>query len=238
MAGVLSTDSRWSKTAGDWIAYVEDTDYDKLAYTHRVAFLFAGDLPQIDRWKHWITSGMKKADRPAQIPNTKLSVIQVDVATKKIIFQSHNFLSSRFGVLVRALFAGTGAKPAQECWDVSKCATKAIESASKKDDLSGGKVVYFNCNTRVSNVTNTATAQAVEDQFKDRGILMHTANAYMPILVKDAAKDPSNNSAYAVATSIMSAASPLTAPFPGMDEPWSLEKMAEFDAALSLYEED
>lgn len=240
--GVLSTDSRWSSDNGDWVAYVDDTNYDKLAFTSRVGFLFAGDMPPIEAWKGYVTNGMKKGTRPiipqTWLPGTRIQVIQVELSTGRIVFQSHKFLNTSFGVAIKALFAGTGAPYAKACWDINKCAKTAIGSATLDDLRSGGNVVYLNRVTRENNVTNTATAQSVLDQLKDRGFLMNATQKQPAVLLKDAANDPSKPAAQAFAKAVMSGAAPLTAPFPGMDEPWTKEKLAEFDAALSEFEED
>jgi hypothetical protein len=238
VAGMLTSDSRWSISKGDWVAYVEDTAYDKLIYTSKVAFLFAGSMPIIDAWKCYVASGMKKGTRPTLVPGTKISVIQVDMADGKIVFHSNNLLKSSFGASIRAMFGGTGASPAKICWDVNKCATAAIASAAKGDHLSGGTVIFLNRIKRNSNAQNTATAAQARQILNDRGILMNIATQQTPILLKDAANDPANPEAQAIAKDIICGDSPLVAPFPGMDEDWSDEKIAEFEAALSMYEED
>lgn len=241
VSGILSSDSRWSISKGDWVAYIQDTDYDKLVLNAKltVGFLFAGDMPIIDEWKTYITNGMKRGTRPTISPGMSISVIQVDIVTGKIVFQSNNLLRSLFSVsVVRALFGGTGASPAKICWDVNKCALQAIGSAAKMDPLSGGSVVHFNRTTLSGNMKNSVTAKEAAELFNDRGILMNIATNYTPMLLKDAANDPSNPEVQAIAKSILSGGSPLTAPFPGMNEPWSAEKIAEFEAALDQYEED
>lgn len=238
---MLSTDSRWSSDNGDWIAYVDDTGYDKLAFTPQVGFLFAGDMPPIDAWKTYVSRGMKKSERPAPptvwIPGTRVTIIQVALADGRIMFKSHNFANTSFGAATRALFAGTGAEAAKICWDEKKCARTAVETAATKDCRSGGKVVYLDRKTREHNIVNSATSVSVQDQLKDRGYFMSVTQP-VPVLLKDAANDPSNPAAQAFAKAVMSGAAPLTAPFPGMDEPWAPEKFGELDAALSEFEQD
>lgn len=235
-AALLTSDSRWSREMGDWVAYVDDTNYDKIVHDNKLAFLFAGELPEINRWKEWILGGRKKDARPI-LYDTKMSVIQIDVADGKIVFKSHLFKNTSFGAATKALFAGTGAEPAKECWDVNKCAKTAIVSAAKKDYLSGGYVVFFNRKSRQGNVTNTATASGLQDQLKERGILMNT-KTQTSMSIKDAANDTTNTTAQALATAVMSGSINLNAPFPGMDTPWSEQKKTEFEAALALYDEE
>jgi hypothetical protein len=239
--GVLSTDSRWSSDNGDWLAYVDDTQYDKIAFTGRAGFLFAGDMPPIDEWKQYVAGGMKKNARPvrrAWVPGSRISIIQVELATGRIVFKSHNFPTTSFGASVRALFAGTGALHAKTCWDEKKCAKTAIKSAAEEDMRSGGSVIYLDRKTRENNAANTATAESVREQLKDRGFIMNVADKNTKVSLKDAANDVSNPAAQAFAKAVMSGAAPLNAPFPGMDEPWAEEKYAELDVALSEFEED
>lgn len=235
-ASLMTSDARWSSKGDEWIAYVDDTGYDKIVFDKRLVFLFAGDLPEIDLWKSWIISGRKKDDKPA-LADTKMQVIQVDIATGKIVFRSHNFANSSFGVVTRALFSGTGAALAKACWDSNKCAKTAISSAVIGDFRSGGTTMYLDRSTKETNVTNSASAAGVNEQLKNRGFLMNTNAHKESISVQEAANDP-KHPGNALAKSVMSGAIPLTAPFPGMDEPWSVAKKKEFEAALALYDEE
>jgi hypothetical protein len=237
--GVLSSDSRWSTDNGEWIAYVDNTGYDKIAFNGRVGFLFAGDLPPIDEWKTYVANGMKKDTRPqvntTGLLGTRIQVIQVDMQSGDIVFQSHQFLNVAVGLSIKAIFGGTGASFARECWRQNRCAKKAIVSAAIDDMRSGGEVVHLTrSKTGETNVKNSATARSVNDQLKEKGFIMHTTKK-QPVLLKDAANDLTSP-AQSFAKAVMSGAAPLTAPFIGMDEPWTKEKLAEFDAALSKYE--
>jgi len=235
-AAVLTSDSRWSANEGNLVAYVDDTNYDKIVHDKRLAFLFAGDLPEIDLWKTWVMAGRQKDSKPA-LADAKMQVIQIDVQTGKVVFQSHNFANTSFGVAIRALFAGTGAGYAKVCWDVNKCAMTAIVSAVKEDKRSGGNTMYFKRIIKESNVKNSASAADLQAQLKDRGFLMDITNTEEPISLKDAAND-SNHPGNAMAKAVMSGGMQLSAPFPGMDEPWTNAKKVEFEAALALYDED
>jgi hypothetical protein len=238
VSGILSSDGRWSVSKDRWVAYVDDTGYDKLAFTSKVGFLFAGSLPHIDKWKRYVQGGMKKGTRPLLSPAMKISIIQVDLAAGEIVFKSANLLQSGTGAALAALFGGSGAAPAKMCWDVNKCALQAVTSAAQRDDLSGGTVVYLKRNSRESNVQNVASAEDAVKLFHDRGILMNIAQQQAPVLLKDAANDPNNPEAQAIAKSILSGDAPLIAPFPGIDEAWSEDHLRELDAALAMYEED
>lgn len=237
IAELLTCDSRWSIQVGDWVAYVDDTGYDKLVFDNRLAFLFAGDLPEVNYWKEWIQAGRKKDAKP-MLHVDKMSVIQIDMQNGAIVFRSHNFPNTSFGAAMKAIFAGTGAEHAKKCWDKNKCAMTAVKSASIEDALSGGTVVFLNRKTRERNVNNTVPESGVKLQAKERGILMNTKDANLSIPIKDAANDPTNAAAQAIAQMVMSGSASFQAPFPGMDTPWTEEKKREFEAALSMYDEE
>lgn len=231
--GMLTSDSRWSRETGEWIIYVDDTGYDKIVFDAKLAFLFAGDMVNIDAWKQWVVNG-----RTGPMPLSylqRMSVIQVDINTGKVIFQSHQFLNSSFGVSVKALYAGTGAPSAKKCWDTNKCAATAVESAKLDDMLSGGTVVYLNRKTKGTNVTNGKSASDVIQQAKEKGMIMHKTSGQAPVPVKVAANDVSNPAAQAVANLVLSGGVSFSAPFPEIDAPWSEEKVKEFEAALRAY---
>lgn len=240
----LTSDSRWSTDNGDLVAFVDDTNYDKIAYTDKAGFVFAGDIGPIESWKQYVAGGMKKGTRPPLakpsdwVPGNRISLIQVTFATGQY-FQSHEMLTSGIAALVRAIYSGTGAPYAKACWDVNRCAQTAIRSAAVKDVRSGGTVKHFNCVTLENNVTNTATVVEVYEQLKDRGYIMNEKQPQaQPILLKDAVMDPHNPAAQAFAKAVLSGSTLLTAPFPDMNKPWTEEKIAEFDSILADLESD
>lgn len=235
-AGQLASDSRWSRISGEWIIWVDDTGYDKIICDARLGFLFAGELDKIDIWKQWVIAGRKGVKPLDQLRGGGMSVIQIDLADGEIKFQSHKFLSSTFGVAIKALYAGNGAIFAKTCWDVNKCALKAVDSAKIEDKSSGGTVMHYDRKSKSTNIVNTASVTDVQQQLKDKGIIMHTKDACEPMSVIDAANDPSNPIQQALAQMVVSGGIALSAPFPEMNEPWSDEKIREFEAALNEYD--
>ena len=235
VSGVLTSDTRWSRESGGWLIFVDDTGYDKIAYDKKLAFLFAGDLESIDSWKNWVFSG-----RPGQMPIAKLtgmSAIVVDTKLSKLVFQSHTSLpSSVFGSAVRALFAGTGAIFAKNCWDKNKCAKTAVKTAVDADIQSGGLVVYFKCNNRENNILTKVTQSEVKELAKTKGYIVNMNNTQAPITVQEAANDPSNPAAQAIANMVLSGGVSFSAPFPEMDKPWSEEKIKEFSGVMAEYD--
>lgn len=238
-ASLLTSDSRWSVDGGDWIAYVDDTGYDKITFDARLAFLFAGDMAEIDYWKKWVADGRPKNEKPLNHVN-RISVLQVDVANGKVVFQRGSFQGAYFGVskVPLATFGGSGAEPAKICWVDNKCAMKAVSSAIAKDYFSGGETMFYNRANHQSNVTNSATVADVKQQAKERGQIMNVKNGQLTTTVKDAVNDPSNPAAQALANVVLSGGASFNAPFPDMDKPWTQEEIEAFDAALSAYDED
>lgn len=235
-SGVLSSDTRWSRESGGWLIYVDDTGYDKIAYDKKLAFLFAGDLENIDSWKNWVFSG-----RQGNMPVAKLtgmSAIVVDTKLSKLVFQSHsNLPTSVFGTSVRAVYAGTGATYAKSCWDQNKCAKEAVKSAIDRDIKSGGTVVYFSCKNRENNILTKVTQSEVKELAKTKGYIMNMNNTQkVAVPVQVAANDPTNPAAQAIANLVLSGGVSFSAPFPEMDKSWSDDKITEFKAVMAAYD--
>lgn len=233
--GLLTSDSRWSRLTGEWLIYVDDTGYDKIVFDHKLAFLFAGDLPNIDVWKQWINNG-RKGNPPIEHLG-RMSVIQIDTKTAKVVFMSHpSFPKTSFGTALRAVFAGTGGVHAKACWDANKCAKQAVVTAIGQDIQSGGEVKHLECANRQHNLTAAKFSQLhVTEQAKTKGFIMNINSNQAPIKVQDAANDPSNPTVKALADIVLAGGMSFSAPFPDMDVAWSDEKIKEFEAALQAY---
>lgn len=239
-AALLTSDSRWSTTSDDknWIAFVDDTGFDKIIYDEQLAFLFAGDLALIDEWKKWVRAGRDDSSIPlGAIPNQptrRVSILQVNIRNGHLEYGEKTALSAVGRQNTKSWFAGTGGYPARECWLANACARKAIGTASTKDPFTGGKVVFYNRKKKAGNVRKEQTEASVRQQLKDRGYLMHKDGAIAPVLLTDAANNPNLDPiAKDLVNRVMAGKDvPLTAPFPGMDEPWTDAEQAELRAAL------
>ena len=232
---LLTSDTRWSTQShdGEWIGYVDDTGYNKIIYDTGMAFLFAGGMEEIDKWKQWIRNGRKDDEIPID-PLARISVLAVNRKTGYLEY-SRKALCVQGNFTHKAWFAGTGGDPAKVCWTANRCARRAIDSAALKDPFTGGNATFANRKTGVGNVKKieAATVADVRQQLKDRGILMHRDNAHAPMLLKDSANDPNVDlAARELASSVMSGSASLSAPFPGMDKPLSPKEIALFRAAM------
>lgn len=232
-AGLLTSDSRWSFEEAGWLVYVDDTDYNKIVWDAALAFLFAGGIGPIEKWKRWVTGGRKVA---APFDDTdEMSVIMVDIKTGEVVFNSDYLLQSGALDSPDAWYGGTGAPYAMDCWQVNKCAKTAVYSAKQRDQYSGGEVMYLQRHTQESNITVDAPSSNVIQQCQQRGYMINTVAPNEPVLVQDAANDPTNLVAQNIAMKVMSGAVKLGAPFPGMKQPWTQEKKQELQRVLDRY---
>jgi hypothetical protein len=230
-AGYLTTDSRWSIKNGDWVAYVDDTGYDKLVFDEQIAILFAGDLLKIDVWKQWFIEG-----RTGEYPDLHdgMSLIIVDMSDGSSQFTADYLLKSIEGDLLKALYAGTGAPHAKDCWQVNKCAKKAINSAIEADIFSGGLVVELLRENAQSNVKNSAKVDKVMYEMKERGIMTNVVTN-ITMHVKDAANDGVTGDAKDFANKVVAGSLAISAPFPGINQPWTNDKKRELISVLDKY---
>jgi len=239
-AGLLTSDSRWSADEGEWIVYVDDTGFDKIIADAQLAFLFAGNILNIAEWKGWVKSGRLQPAPLDRLDGT--SLIMVEIATGSVVFGTDYLLVSRYDAMPSAWYSGTGAPHAKDCWEVNRCAMTAVASATKVDKYSGGTTSHFNRNSRASNVTNSAAVESVLVQMRERGIMKNNNGAEFMIsdvIAADAANDPASKQiddvAKRLAQKVMQGNVTLSAPFPGIDQPWTNEKKSELARVLARY---
>jgi hypothetical protein len=231
-SGLLTSDSRWSTEDGDWIAYVDDTGYDKIVFDEALALIFAGDMQTIDIWKEWFLNG-DDGDEPLDKVDD-ISIIGIDMKTGEQVYMSDYLLYSHSHRGVEAIYGGSGAPYAKDCWQENKCAMQATKTAIIKDVYSGGTTAHVNRQTSDSNVKNSASSNSAYEQLKERGMMINKTENRQPVYVKDAANDPSHP-AQKIAEKVMSGKAALKAPFPGMDQPWTNEKKQELKEVLKRY---
>jgi len=220
--GQLTSDSRWSFEESDWFVYVDDTGYDKISFDDVLGFAFAGNVTNIDVWKKWVAGG-----RPAPAPMghlDQMSLIIMNMSDGKLEFASDYMLFSHAGNAIEALYGGSGGPFAKDCWTSNRCAQTAIESAKVKDTFSGGKMKFLMRGTKKNNLSTNTDVAEISEHCKQKGVMMNMKNPANTVLVKDAANDPSNQVAQSVAQKVMNGKAVMNAPFPGMNQPWTLEK--------------
>lgn len=232
-AALLTSDSRWSYEESGWIVYVDDTAYDKIAFDEDLGLLFAGNLTKIDIWKKWLYDG-RLVDPPLDQVDD-MSIIGVDMHSGNVIFWSDYLLNSIANNVIEAWYGGTGGPYAKDCWQLNRCAQKAISTAIEKDDFSGGSTVYVRRSNFDTNIRNSVHVSSVLAQMKERGIMLNVKGSRDEKLLKDAVNDPADQVAHSIAKKVMSGKAALGAPFPGMAQPWTQEKKDELAAALRPY---
>lgn len=240
-SGLLTSDSRWSAKDGEWMVYVDDTKFDKIIADAQLALLFAGDLLNIAAWKNWVVAG-RAAPAPMDMLN-ETSIVIVDVATGDVVFNTDYLLWSDIGPARHAWYGGTGAPYAKDCWEVNKCAKKAVESAIMADKYSGGTVLHFNRNTLVSNVMNSESHLSVMAQMKERGIMKNSSGAEFKVSEVVSSDNSAeydsagvlDSVAKKLAEKVMNGSITLSAPFPGIEQPWTNEKKLELARVLERY---
>lgn len=189
-ARTLASDSRWSFRQKDdngaviSIAYVDDTDFDKIEIHETYSFIFAGSSKLIDDWKQWIRSPNKNVlPRPPTIDD--FSICWADNGTGEIWFEHGQKISDKY-----YRFAGTGAYPAYMCWSVNKDALRAVKSAAVGDPYSGGSVKYLNINTKKHNVNQAGLYESINQSILKKGFVMYTSSTQI-VPIQDAAQHDS-----------------------------------------------
>jgi hypothetical protein len=185
---VLASDSRWSYRVDDRVsvtravAYIDNTGYDKMALDIDTGYMFAGPLEVIAKWREWALSPNQQIlPRPAVAMD--FAVCMTDLESGEIFMEHGQKVSDTF-----CRMAGTGAKPAYECWAVNYDARRAVVSASKTDVFSGGDVKFLmECGTS-HNLDFSIPVTSIRDAFLKRGMVMYTADRN-PIPVQEAAQN-------------------------------------------------
>ncbi len=190
-SNVLASDSRWSYKIIDEfaipsaraVAYVDDTGFDKIAFDEDTGFLFAGPGDVIERWRQWVEAKSPVMKRPDVAPN--FAVCMTDLDSVEILFEHGQKVQDE-----HCRTAGTGAKPAYDCWVVNADAQRAVTSAIGRDLLSGGSVKFLNGTDRTHNVNPTVDFASVATAFLAKGMVMYPATPKAVPLEQAAKEDP------------------------------------------------
>lgn len=186
---MLATDSRWSfREVTDgirssvFVAFIDDTGFDKIASDDECAYMFAGPGPLIDQWKKWVVSP-NQAILPRPPVATDFAICAVDMESGNIWFEHGQKVSDS-----DCRFAGTGAKHAYDCWSVNRDVRRSIASATNGDHLSGGTVMHFCCRTRETNLQAQIDFASITNLFLEKGMVMYPATK-APLPIREAAQN-------------------------------------------------
>jgi hypothetical protein len=229
VAGVLSTDSRWSQQWGRWLVYVDDTAFHKIEVSHSTAFMFAGRGKTIQCWKDWIRDGGTENTLP---DFAGLCVCAVDVKTKAVKICENLPI-----VREDSAFGGSGSRFAFTCWSTNKSAVRAVDTAKGFDPATGGRTAFLQVETGENNLEQTMflerTLAEVDRAILSRGIVMDinaTKVGGIPFKLKDLAA--SNDEVRELEAKIASGELSADAPSAGMHNTWTEEQKARVKTAL------
>lgn len=192
--GLLTSDSRWSKTTEFGCIYVDDTGFDKI-HTHKNAvYQFAGDSLVIQQWKDFLRSDPSSSKgRPTQ---NGIALLIVDVPTRSVLHVSPMHLQIRSAVSTDAYFSGSGQFYAVPAWKMTNCPKFAVEIAKSGDLYSGGETKFFELSNQTHNLNLDGRLADISKALLEKGYVMYNAKdqstpSMQPITFKEAAaKDP------------------------------------------------
>jgi len=235
-ARVMATDSRWSIEYGCWLIYLDDTGYEKIERRNGFALMFAGAGGVIQAHKNWIRSAPSNF---SNMPGTKgMSVCMVEEKSGEVVFQKHQDIEAD-----NVFCAGTGARPAYNCWSTNKCSKKAVESAKAKDNYSGGDVKYIDFAASKTNLVDyNASAlldiATVSANIWKRGIAMKihstpTVSPELPFVKAQSLEEEEKEVRSQIGQLVANGTLTATAPCDGMHSDWSNEDNAKYKQAMA-----
>lgn len=177
--GLMTTDSRWSVTYGNYLVYVDDARFEKIERYKNAVFMFAGNGAKVQAWKSWIRSNpTSDVDQP---DCDLMCVCIADQATNQVLFQERQDIVKDGG-----FFAGSGSIHAFRCWSANRDSRKAVETAKTFDFASGGEVKFLDFGTGDHNLFSASTDVHISDVSK----AIATRGNVMEIAVNNEQKPP------------------------------------------------
>lgn len=171
---IIASDSRWSLVENDHLIYVDDTGFEKIATRPFSAMICAGDGVLIEAWRNWylarqlLVANLPPTERPFQDGQVSIDVTLV-AEDGQILFIKGVYIT----LDEHALFAGSGAAPAYECFEVNRSATLSVESASKVDPQTGGAIKFVDLQLRKHNLSQPGrTLKDANQELLARGMAM------------------------------------------------------------------
>lgn len=184
IADRITSDSRWSAVLNEnEILYIDDTPFEKLVDAGPFALVMAGDSILIKQWKEWISRGAAPSSRPPverSTPQGKQFIcVCLIVKPSYVLFDTEQTCL----LVPNARFSGSGKHYAKQCWEVNKCAKKAIESAKINDLFSGGIVKFVDFNAGSSNLSqDTLSVDELHYEMQENGFVINkTTSEVIPM---------------------------------------------------------
>lgn len=196
----VASDSRWSKSVPgmpDWIVFVDDTGFGKIAVRGQKVLCLAGDGELIQEWKDWwrASSIILQHPRVEKPTGEKVALYAIDMGKNKVMF------SQNLGCVhldpatqeLQALFTGSGGTFALAGWQSSKCAKTSVGLAMNDDCRSGGQIRYVDFGSGLSDIEDSVhNINEVELLLTKRGFAMNANDpnrTIYPIGAKDSNDD-------------------------------------------------
>jgi hypothetical protein len=232
---LLTSDSRWSIENFDGqpnlVAYVDDTGFDKLAVSPQFGMVFAGSALLIEAWKSWFAAPVLdlKNRPPAKMYVNNGTVLLsvtiglVEKATSALIFSAGMFMSHRDV----ALFSGSGAQPAKDCYAANNCGLRAVTSAAVRDHFTGGETKFVQLRTGSMNLSvMPGSKQDMINAMQQRGFVMDTKTK--TVTAMSDWKSPTSDAQRAISAGIQTLSAPTGLP----PHVWTSQEEDDLDRAL------
>lgn len=171
----LTCDSRWSLILGQYLVFVDDTGFDKIADRIGATMVMAGDAQLIDEWKEWFFRGDEEEELPqtfkqladGSISGVCMAIVEKPTFTVLLTAGRHDPFEEL------AAFCGSGATPAMVCYASNRCAVQCVHSAMLKDPQTGGDVKFVEIATMGNNLSVPRVGyKEAEDALIERGSIM------------------------------------------------------------------
>lgn len=153
---VIASDSRWSYVENGHLIYVDDVDFDKIAWRQGGAMICAGSGVLINAWRDWYLAPMPSPTPPPTEylkPDGETDSLMVTVfaaGTGDVLFSRGWYLP----LDDVAYFAGSGAEFAHRCFSEKRCAKTSVVTAAKDDHCTGGETKYVHLADGTHNLSN------------------------------------------------------------------------------------
>ena len=171
----MTSDSRWSVHYEGNLYFVDDTGFDKIEDRSVAVMICAGNAGLIEQWRNWFVD-----DNCVTIPETEFHLpdgtveqaVYVTIIGKPdfaVLFSSGLYSAFQSD----ALFCGSGAEYAKDCYSVNGCSLRCIESAKVGDPQTGGEIKFVEFDISNNNLSvPQMTLQELEDELFNRGKVM------------------------------------------------------------------
>jgi len=242
----VASDTRWSAVLKlsdnkDYIVYVDDCKFEKIADRNKAVLILAGDGRLIAEWKEWWCTSLDKKNLPETSIDqvTAISLLIIDKENNQILFDAGNKKAMYCDVSgsILSVFSGSGDVHAASCWYVNRCAKKSIVSASKLDYNTSNivkSVEFISGNSNLAEIDYNYSS--IVDALLDRGMIMNLQEVketgFVGVPLNQAQMKEEVEQAFAKGSAVASA------PVPGLSHfVWNEERTEKLMEAIDKVKE-